>query len=160
MTPKLTEAIFGVDRSSATSSDTSRSEADVDSGNRLRDRPSEWHVVPVGDEPNIHELDSDEKQGVRVLVPHLDAAILVQPVLVDEVFKEQAWRVALQEKIKLWETGSQFAYDTRWEVWAENRREVDAILEALTTDLAAAADVSGFRVIGGPDDVGDRSTRQ
>jgi hypothetical protein len=147
MTPKLIRSILGFDRQSETSPDTSRSKTDADSVDIRNDFPSEWRVVTVGDEPNVYEPDSADEHRVRVVVPHLDAGVLVQPVFVDTVFRERAWRVALQTKRKFWETGKQYVYETQWEVWAENRREVDATFEALATDLAAVTTLSDLPMI-------------
>jgi hypothetical protein len=147
MTPQLIRSILGFDHQNQTSPDTSRSETGADSVDIQSDLPSEWRVVTVGDEPNVYEPDSADEHGVRVVVPHLDAGVLVQPVVVDTVFRERAWQVALQTKRKFWETRQQYVYETHWKVWAENRREVDATFEALATDLAAVTTLSDLPMI-------------
>lgn len=114
------------------------------------DVPDGWTVIEPGDESDVYEPDREnEESGVRIVVPHLDAAILVQPLLVGRVFRERVWRVALQSKYELWETGEQYLYETQWEEWADSKRELTTTLDALIADLAAATALSDLHVIEG-----------
>ena len=111
------------------------------------DVPDGWTVVEQGDESDVYEPEIENEPGIRIIVPHLDAAILVQPLVLGQVFRERVWRVALQSKYELWETGEQYLYETHWEEWVDSKRELNTTLEALIEDLAAATALSDLRVI-------------
>jgi hypothetical protein len=116
-------------------SDSSRSETEIDPEQLQTRLPSEWRVFEVGSEPNVYETMPDEKRGIRLVPPHLDAAVLIQPLSGEGISAEQTLRVALQTKLKYWETGDQYVYETRAQGQFDTPQNVGAVLEVLTTDL-------------------------
>ena len=123
-------------------SNASRSENGIDPEQFKTRLPSEWKAFVVGSEPNVYETIPEEKYGIRMVPPHLDAAVLIQPLSEERTSEEQIVRVALQTKLKYWETGDQYVYETRAQGEFDPPQNVGPVLEVLITDLDS---VTGLR---------------
>jgi hypothetical protein len=119
-------------------SEYSRSENSIDPEQFKTQLPSEWKAFQVGSEPNVYETMPEKNHGIRMVPPRLDAAVLIQLLSGERTPEEQTVRVALQTKLKYWETGDQYVYETRAQGEFDTPQNVGPVVEVLTNDLDSA----------------------